>query len=160
MPTTDPALYRSRLPPKGALLALDQSPRRIGVAATDPGRVLVTPLECWRRRDLARDLARIGDHVRRRGAVGLVVGHPVSMDGRIGPMAQQAEAFARRLEEEFGLPVLLQDERLSTFAVEEAVREGRLRPRRGERWLDHYAAALILEDALSALARLPPHTPR
>ena len=50
-----------------------------------------------------------------------------------------------------GLPALLQDERLSTFAVEDAIAEGRLpRPRKGQP-VDHYAAMVILEDALTAL---------
>jgi putative holliday junction resolvase len=55
------------------------------------------------------------------------------------------------LARELGLPTLLQDERLTTFAVEDAIAEGRLpRPREGQP-VDHYAAAVILEDALRAL---------
>ena len=56
-----------------------------------------------------------------------------------------------RLAAALTLPVLLQDERLSSFAVEAAIAEGRLpRPRKGQA-VDHYAAMVILEDALRAL---------
>ena len=59
----------------------------------------------------------------------------------------------------FALPVLLQDERLTTFAVEEAIREGRLpKPKRRSAPLDHYAAAIILEDALRAMAGAKAHS--
>ncbi len=94
--------------------------------------------------------------VRRREAVGFVVGWPLNMDGSEGVQAERARAFATGLKEAFGLPVLLQDERLTTFAVEEAIREGRLpKPKRRSAPLDHYAAAVILEDALRAMADCP-----
>ncbi len=153
--TRDPARFGTSLPERGALLGVDPGPKRVGVAVTDPGRRLVTPLETLRRRDEARLRERLRALVRARGVVGLVVGHPVSMDGRIGPAAEAAERLAADLAAALARPVLLQDERLSTFAVEAALREGRLRLRRRERGgpLDHYAAAVILEDALTALAR-------
>ncbi len=147
--------FARRLPPRGALLALDPSPRRVGLAVTDPTRTLVSPLFTLKRADESRWRVQLARLVQERGIVGLVVGHPVSMDGREGPMAKAAERLARELAAQLALPVLLQDERLSSFAVEAAIREGRLRPTRRERRgpLDHYAAAVILEDALTALAQ-------
>ena len=89
--------------------------------------------------------------MRERQAVGLVVGLPLNMDDSEGPMAKAARAEADALASALGLPVLLQDERLSTFAVEDAIAEGRLpRPRKGQP-VDHHAAAVILQDTLKAL---------
>jgi putative Holliday junction resolvase len=77
------------------------------------------------------------------------------MDGSEGPMAQAARREAKALAAALGLPVLLQDERLTTFAVEDAIEEGRLpRPKKGQP-VDHYAAAVILEDVLRAVAATP-----
>jgi putative Holliday junction resolvase len=141
------------LPPRGSLLALDLSKRRIGLAGTDVERRLATPLQTFERAGRAKDLERLGRVVAERGAVGLVVGLPLNMDGSEGPMAKTARAEAAAFARELGLPTLLQDERLTTFAVEDAIAEGRLpRPRKGQR-VDHYAAAVILEDALRALGR-------
>ena len=101
----------------------------------------------------AGDVARLAGVIGERDVAGLVLGLPLNMDGSEGPMAQAARALARNLDAAFGLPVLLQDERLTTFAVRDAIEEGRLpRPRRKGEPLDHYAAAVILEDALRALA--------
>lgn len=141
------------MPDQGSLLALDVSKRRIGLAGTDALRLLATPLVTLERGRTERDLEQLRRVARERRAVGLVVGLPLNMDGSEGPMAQAARREAAALARGLGLPVLLQDERLSTFAVEDAIEEGRLpRPRKGQP-VDHFAAAVILEDALSALRR-------
>lgn len=159
--TLDPMVFAAWLPARGALIALDASLRRIGIAATDPERRLVTPLRTVTRRSPAADFAEIGRIVQERAAVGLVLGFPVSMDGREGPPAEATRRLAAELAACLGLPVLLQDERLTTFAVEQALREGHIRlPKRRPRHLDHYAAAVILEDALRAMAESSPQTPR
>lgn len=150
----EPGRSRAPVPSRGSLLALDASKRRIGLAGTDPERRLVTPLLTFARGKWAEDVARLSAVIRERGVVGLVVGLPLNMDGSEGPMAQGARALARNLEQAFGLPVHLQDERLTTFAVRDAIEEGRLpRPKRRGEPLDHYAAAVILEDWLATSGR-------
>ena len=147
----DAAPFAARLPFLGSLIGLDLSRRRIGAAGSDLGRRLVTPLEAWQRHNWADDCARLRRLIAARRAVGLVLGWPLNMDGSIGPMAQAAQDTARRLAGSLALPVLLQDERLTSFAVDAAIAEGRVRrPRRGMP-LDHLAAAVILEDALGRL---------
>jgi putative Holliday junction resolvase len=148
---TRPGELVALLPPRGSLLGLDASKRRLGVAGTDPERRLVTPLWTVERRPGVAVPPRLAATAAERGAVGLVLGLPLNMDGTAGPMAAAARALATILSRGLGLPVLLQDERLTTFAVEQAIEEGRLaRPKRGQP-LDHYAAAVILEDALRAV---------
>jgi putative Holliday junction resolvase len=140
------------LPPSGSLLALDPGKRRLGLAGTDPGRSLVTPLHTILRKSWPEDLARLRATVREREVVGLVVGLPLNMDGSRGPRADAAYSLARILAERLDLPVHLHDERLTSFAVEDAIAEGRLqRPRQRGAPLDHFAAAVILEDCLRAL---------
>ena len=146
--------FAAALPRSGSLLAVDASRRRLGFAGTDPARSLVTALRTVQRRDAAADLGAVKGLVRERDVAGLVMGYPINMDGSAGPMARGARAFAAMLTRALLLPTFLQDERLTTFAVEEAIAEGRLpRPRKGQP-VDHYAAAVILEDCLRGLARL------
>ena len=149
------AAFAQLLPERGSLLALDISKRRIGLAGTDQERRLATALATFERAGVVRDLDRLRLAVRDRRVVGLVVGLPLNMDDSEGPMAKAARAEAKALARGLALPVLLQDERLSTFAVEDAIAEGRLpRPRKGQA-VDHYAAAIILADALRALQAKP-----
>jgi putative Holliday junction resolvase len=141
------------LPRQGSLLALDLSPRRIGLAGTDSDRILVTPLVTLQRRRLEADLDRIAALAERRGSVALVLGWPLNMDGSQGPACDRVRSFAGQLLRRLGQPLLLQDERLTSAAVERALEDGRYpRPRHGEP-VDHLAAAVILGDSLRAMAQ-------
>jgi putative Holliday junction resolvase len=62
-------------------------------------------------------------------------------------------AFADALTLERGLPILLWDERLTTFAAEEAADRAGLHGKRRAEMLDALAAAAILQEALDTLAR-------
>lgn len=154
---TDPSSFAAGLPAHGSLLALDAGRRRLGLAGTDLGRRLVTPLFTISRGRWPDDLAKLRRVVEERTVVGFVLGWPLNMDGSEGPACAVTRQLALQLDVAFGLPLLLQDERLTTFAVEQAIAEGRLPPPKKGQPLDHYAAAVILEDALAAM-RVPART--
>ncbi len=143
--------FLAALPAEGSLLALDLSRRRIGLAGTDAGRSLVRPLQTLERKGMAADLARLATVCRERRVAGLVIGLPLNMDGSEGPAARTMRGWARHLAAALRLPVFLQDERLTSEAVRQAVEEGRLAAPRSGAALDHCAAAVILEDALRVL---------
>jgi putative holliday junction resolvase len=135
-------------------LGFDVSKRAIGLAGADPTWTLVTPLSSIRRTRLAADLEALGRVIRERDARLLVLGWPLNMNGSEGPRCQSVMAFAREVDRAFDLPIVLQDERLSTFAAKEALfsrgkRRGRTAPD-----LDALAAAQILEGFLDAVRRL------
>jgi putative holliday junction resolvase len=135
------------------LLALDVSKRAIGVAGADAGWRLATPLITIRRRRWDQDLERLASVIRARAAGTLVLGWPLNMDGSEGPRCQAVRAFAESLDAALGLPVLLWDERLTTFAAEEAAERAGLRGRKRTEMLDALAAAAVLQDMLNTLAR-------
>jgi putative Holliday junction resolvase len=134
------------------LLALDVSKRALGVAGADAGWRLATPLVTIRRRRLAQDLEQLESIVRERAVGALVVGWPLNMDGSEGPRCQAVRAFAENLETALDLPILLWDERLTTFAAEEAADRAGLRGKRRAGMLDALAAAALLQDVLNAVA--------
>jgi putative holliday junction resolvase len=141
------------------LLALDVSKRAIGVAGADASWQLATPLRTIRRRRLEQDLAALREIVRDRGAAALVIGWPLNMDGSEGPRCQSVRAFADKLDAALGLPMLLWDERLTTFAAQQ-VADGRgLRGKKRTAALDAFAAAAILQDTLDAVARFERRVP-
>lgn len=139
----------------GALLGIDLGSKTVGVAVSDARRVAATPLETIPRKKFAAVAQRLGELMRGRQIAGIVVGLPRNMDGSEGPGCQAARAFARNLAERFGLPVALQDERLSTVAAEEALIEAGSSRRRRAEVIDKVAAALILRAALDRLATAP-----
>lgn len=145
------------LPGGGALMGLDPGSRTIGVAVSDGLRLTATGLETIHRRKFAEDAARLAEIARHRDIVGVVVGLPLNMDGSAGPRAQSARAFARNVAAALDLPVALFDERLSSFAAEEAMAASGVPYRRRAGRIDSVAAAVILQGALDSLAGAEGH---
>jgi putative Holliday junction resolvase len=151
---SDAAAFAALLPGKGRLLGLDIGTKGIGLATASADWRFATARETLRRTKPAADMAALGELVHQEAIVGLVVGLPLSMDGRDSERTQSVRAQARNLARSLGLPVLLWDERWSTVAVERAMIDSDMsRARRAER-VDALAAAHILEGALARLAHL------
>jgi len=144
------------LPPSGPLLGVDPGTRRIGVAVCDPTRTIASPLETLvRGKTLAPLIDRLLQLFDQRRCVGLVLGLPVNMDGGEGSRAQSARAFARNILARREIPIALQDERLSTAAVERAmIGAGVSRARRAET-VDQLAAAWVLQGVIDHLRTVP-----
>jgi len=130
LPLAEAAVH---LPARGALIGLDLGTKTIGVAASDPDRLLALAAE--------------------RQAAAFVLGLPINMDGSEGPRAQSTRAFARNLARLTELPIALWDERLSTAAVERELIAANVTRARRARVIDQHAAAFILQGALDRLAR-------
>jgi putative pre-16S rRNA nuclease len=147
----------ARLPERGGrppgVLALDVSKRALGVAGADAGWQLATPLITIRRTRWPEDLERLESIIRERAAGVLVLGWPLNMDGSEGPRCHAVRAFAERLDAALGLPILLWDERLTTFAAEEAAERAGLHGKKRTELLDALAGAAILQDLLNAMAQ-------
>jgi putative Holliday junction resolvase len=142
------------LPPGSRLLGLDLGTKTIGLALSDVGRRIASPLETIRRTKFTKDAEILLALAARHGVGGLVVGMPFNMDGSEGPRAQATRAFVRTLAPLAGLPIACWDERLSTAAVTRTLIEAdRSRARRAE-LVDKMAAAYILQGALDRLAVL------
>jgi putative Holliday junction resolvase len=141
--------------PRTPIAGLDLGEKTIGVAVSDIGRSIASPLALIRRAKFTVDAATLFKLMETRGAEALVIGLPVNMDGTEGPRAQSARAFARNLIRLRDLPIAFWDERLSTEAVNRVLIDeaDATRARRAE-LVDKTAAAWILQGALDRLRNL------
>lgn len=140
------------------IVGLDIGEKRIGVAVSDATATLARPLTVLRPTSLEtdaldvvmREIARLA--AEEDGVSAIVVGLPRRLDGSPTPMTLRVEQFARRLESTATVPVMLQDERLSSREAESrlAVRDKDWRSRKAR--LDAAAAAVILQDYLDSHA--------
>lgn len=128
----------------GRVLGLDLGDARIGVAVSDPERRLAVPIGTVRTGAPA-DVKAIAELAREHEATLIVVGHPLLMSGEAGERAHLAERFAEALEAVLGLPVLLQDERLSSAEADRALRGAGRTGRERRREVDSSAATVILQ---------------
>jgi putative holliday junction resolvase len=152
--TDDLPAFAAALPPGRALMGLDLGTRTIGVAVSDTGRRIATPLQTIRRSKFGADAAVLLALAAGRRIGGLVLGLPRNMDGSEGPRAQSTRAFARNLAGLTELPITFWDERLSTVAAERALIEADTSRRRRAEVIDHVAAGFILQGLLDRLARV------
>ena len=138
------------------ILGLDYGSRTCGVAVSDPLGVTAQGLETIVRKDenkLRRTLARIEELAGEYGAEKIVLGFPLNMNDTVGPRAQKTLEFKEMLERRTGLPVILQDERLTTVEAEEVLIEAGVRREERKRYVDKVAAVLILQGYLDSLPR-------
>lgn len=142
-----------------ALLGLDYGSVVTGVAVSDPGLRIASPIGSITRKKFATDAVALTALMRERTIGGIIIGWPKNMDGSDGATAQAARAFIRNMtnywrengEVDPDMPILFWDERLSTAAVERFLIQGDMSRQRRDAVIDKAAAAYILQGALDAL---------
>lgn len=148
-----PLALRDALKKNERLLGFDLGEKTIGLALSDIGLMIATPLVTLKRGKFTADAAAIVALIEKHGIGGFVIGLPLNMNATEGPAAQSARAFARNFLTKRDVPILLWDERLSTAAVTRTLLEADVsRARRGE-VVDKMAAAYILQGVLDHMAR-------
>jgi putative Holliday junction resolvase len=134
----------------GRVIGVDLGDVRIGVAISDPDRRLAMPLGTVQVGRPPGEMRAIADLVAEHAATLVVVGEPVSMDGRRRERATHAASFAQALRAFVGCPVLLHDERLSTVEADRGLRAAGVSGRRRRSVIDAAAAQVILQAWLDA----------
>lgn len=140
-------------------VGLDVGDKTIGVAATDDLNLTAQGLgTVWRKGD-KHDFPALDRMLADREVERFVVGWPLNMDGTEGPRAQKTRRFAQRLLERCGKPVLMWDERLSTFEADQVLAELGVRHDRRKEVIDMLAAQVILRSWLDAGAPVTGEVP-
>ena len=152
MPVLDILDLPAATPPMTPLIGLDIGEKTIGVAISDLTRFIASPLSLIRKTRFTDDANSLFKLMAERGAVGLVIGLPVNMDGTEGVRCQSNRAFARNLLRLRNIPIAFWDERLSTVAVNKLlIGEADLTRAKRAEVVDRAAAAFILQGALDRL---------
>jgi putative Holliday junction resolvase len=141
-------------PGPGRRLGVDHGSVRVGVALSDPGAVLATPLATLSRDERSNnDLDRLAELVVEHEVVEVVVGLPTTLAGGQGVAAHSAIDYASALENRVApVPVRLADERLTTVTATRMLSQRGVRGRRQRAVVDQVAAVEILQAWLDARA--------
>ena len=131
------------------IMAVDCGDAHTGAAVSDLTGLLAGYPETIHTRRQEEVLSRLGELIGEYGVEELVLGYPKNMAGTLGPRAEKAEAMARTLEERFGLPVKLWDERRTTIDAHNILAGAGQRAKKRKKTVDAVAAALILEGYLT-----------
>jgi putative Holliday junction resolvase len=134
----------------GRILAVDLGSRRVGLAITDPLRMLASPLGQISYRGEGPLVCDLLSLAAEKEVERVVVGLPLRSDGSEAEGCRRARRLARRLQES-GLEALLWDESYSSREARSALREMGVSGRSSSGRVDRLAAALILRDYLASL---------
>ena len=127
------------------VMGLDYGEKTIGVAVSDGLGITAQGIITIRRRSFDKDFVQLKKYIEEYEVGEIVIGLPKNMDGSLGPSADKALAFAEKLKKEFGLPVAMYDERLSTAFAQKALIEGDVSRAKRKKVIDMLAAQVILQ---------------
>lgn len=135
-------------------LSIDYGNKNTGLAICDSTETFVSPLMAIPTSDTM--IGRIIEVVKAENVGSIVLGLPLNMDDSVGPQAKKVQLFADQLEKHVGVPVIFQDERLSTFAAKDKMIAMDLTRKGKKRRIDAIAAAEILQSFLDSKNPPPP----
>ena len=136
--------------PAGRLLGIDYGTVRVGVAVSDPDRIIASPHDTYARKDAVADAAYFARLAAAERVAGIVVGLPLHTGGEEGIKAREARAYGAWLAGVTQRPVVFWDERFTTAAAEDALWAAGLSHRKRRDRRDRVAAQLILQAFLDA----------
>lgn len=134
------------------IMGLDYGSKTVGVAISDELLFMAHPVETISRdseKKLRRTLARIETLVSEFHVEKIVLGLPLLPEGEEGERAEKTREFKTMLEKRTGLDVILVDERFTTDASEEELREMGVKPQDRKAVIDQLAAVHILDQYLN-----------
>ena len=130
----------------GKILSVDFGDTRTGLAVSDATRFLASGIGTISVGGIVKTADRTAEIVREQGAVAVVVGLPVNMDGTQGFRAERCREFADLLRERLpGVPVAMMDERMTTMVASRYLNETNTRGKKRKAVVDSLSAVMILE---------------
>lgn len=130
------------------ILSLDIGTVRIGIATSDIMEIIASAYEVYRRKSLSQDVFHVAELVKNLSVGEVVIGLPLKMDGSEGQSVEMARAFGDELSKHVDVPIIYQDERLSTVSAERILIESGMRREKRKDKIDAVAATIILQTYL------------
>jgi len=137
----------------GRIMGIDHGERRVGIALSDPLRLIARPYGIIVRKRGEEALDQVAELILAEGATKVVIGLPTDSQGGIGRQAVVVIQWARALAAKNGLPIVLWDESYSSeYAAELGQSQRKSRSSSQSEHYDDLAAAAILQEYLEAAA--------
>ena len=135
------------------LIGIDPGKRNVGIAICDPSHAVATPYETIQVQKLKNLIERLDKIIIENDIKGIVVGHPINMDGTEGPRSQSIKDFIKNITKYINLPITLWDERLSSEGAFKSMQELGVNSSSKKDKLDKNSAAFILQGFIDYLKK-------
>ena len=153
MPIFKPDEFLLNILPKKRILGIDPGTKTLGIAVSDSNLIVASPISTIKRKKIKSDIEELFNICEKYNISGIVMGWPLNMDGSIGPRCNSVRDFIKSLLNVKDLPILLQDERMSTMAIEKPMILADLSRKKRSSRTDQLAACWILQSALDGLQK-------
>ena len=153
MPIFKPDEFLLNIFPKKRILGIDPGTKTLGIAVSDSNLMVASPITTIKRKKINIDIRELLILVEEYTIAGIVIGWPLNMDGSIGPRCDSVRDFIKSLLNIKDLPILLQDERMSTMAIVKPMIKADLSRKKRSSRTDQLAACWILQSALDGLQK-------
>jgi putative Holliday junction resolvase len=135
----------------GSILAIDYGLKRVGLAISDPERSFAFPCDVIENKNFNYLIAQISNLILEKEVDLILIGMPYNMnksnsDVTKNEMEKNVELFIKQLQKSIKVPLKTVDERLSSFAAEEKLREAGISAKKSKKYIDSEAARLLLEE--------------
>ncbi len=133
---------------KKRILGVDYGDARTGLALSDINGFLASGAGTIKSTGFIKTAQAVADFALSHDVGLIVLGHPINMNGTLGPRSEKVQAFGKRLNELTSIEVVLFDERLSTANAHQILNETNTRGQKRKDVIDEMSACLILQSYL------------
>ena len=147
---TNPKVFIENLNTAQTLLGLDFGDKTIGIAVSDKSLTIASPIKTIRRKSISKDLIELFDLIEVYNVGGLIVGLPLSLNGKENIRTEQVRKFINAIELQKNIKIMLYDERFSSDVIFKELRKNHNSISKIKKKLDQQAAAYILQGFLDS----------
>ena len=147
---TNPKVFIENLNTAQTLLGLDFGDKTIGIAVSDKSLTIASPIKTIRRKSISKDLIELFDLIEVYNVGGLIVGLPLSLNGKENIRTEQVRKFVKTIELQKNIKIMLYDERFSSDVIFKELRKNHNSISKIKKKLDQQAAAYILQGFLDS----------
>ena len=133
----------------GRILGLDYGDSRIGLATSDPNKIIASPLYTIQNKGADKLKIKLDSIIVENDIESLVLGLPISMTGKDTIQTEKVREFSKFLEC-FNIPINMQDERLSSLSAKKSLIEQNVKTGHNKHLIDSTAAAIFLQQFLDS----------
>ena len=147
---TNPKIFIENLNTAQTLLGLDFGDKTIGIAVSDKSLTIATPIKTIRRKGISKDLIELFDLIETYNVGGLIIGLPLSLNGKENIRTEKVRKFVKVIELQKNIKIMLYDERFSSDVIFKELRKNNNSISKIKKKLDQQAAAYILQGFLDS----------
>ena len=132
----------------GRILGIDYGDSRIGLALSDPTKVIASPFQTLYNTGLSTLIKELEDLIIEKDIECFVIGLPIGLDGNDTKQTKKVRDFGAAIKEAVNIPIHFQDERLSSQSASRSLVEQNIKTGHNKKMIDQRAAAIFLQQFL------------